>query len=249
MGRRAAITYEQVKAVAGALRAEGAKPTIDQVWEALGKAGSKGTVHRLVKQYLAESDETQTTPESLRLLPSDVQQVILAFADRAVGTAREKITDDLLACRQEAASLANDNEQLAAEIDDLHMQLAQALADKAATDGRAGQLAIELAAVRKQIDAERAAAEQKRIALATAELRLESAGPLEKQLQETRIERDAQREARAEAERTAAVLGSQHRELQERMQDLKSSLMSMGDACARLETKNCELTEALVRER
>ncbi len=249
MGRRAVITYEQVKAVVDALRVEGVKPTIDRIWEALDKAGSKGTVHKLAKQYFAELEGADKPPESLRLLPPDVQQVILAFADQVATTARQKIADELLECRQEAASLADDNERLAAELDDLRTHLAQAASDKAAAEGRAEQLVSELAAVREEIGVERAAAEQARTALAKAELRLESVGPLEDELRQTRTERDAQREARMEAERTVAVLSSQHDQHEERVQDLRGSLAGMRDACARLEAKNSELVEALAAER
>jgi colicin import membrane protein len=249
MGRRAVITYEQVKAVVDALRAEGVKPTIDRIWEALDKAGSKGTVHKLAKQYFAEQEGADKPPESLRLLPPDVQQVILAFADQVAASAREKIADELLECRQEAANLADDNERLTAELNDLRTQLAQAASDKAAAEGRAAQLTSELAASREEVGAERTAAEQARTALAKTELRLESIEPLEGELRLVRAERDAQREARMEAERTVAVLNSQQEQHAERMQDLRGSLASMRDACARLEAKNGELTEALAAER
>jgi len=249
MGRKAAITYEQVKAVVDALRAEGAKPTIDQVWEAFDKAGSKGTIHKLVRQYLSELDATQKAPASLRLLPPDIQHVILTFADQAAATAREKIASELVECRQEGASLADDNERLTAEVDGLRMQLAHTGADKATAEGRAVQLEIELAASREQISVERMAAEQARTALAKAELRLEAIAPLEEELRTARAERDGHREARTEAERAVAVLSSKQKEHEERLQDIKSILASSRDTCARLETKNGELAEALERER
>lgn len=249
MGRPALITYEQVKAVIDALRADGAKPTIDRIWEALHKAGSKGTVHKLAKQYFAELEGTEKAPESLRLLPPDVQQVILAFADDAAATMREKIAEELLESKREAANLADDNERLTAELDDLRTQLAQAASDKAAAHGRAEQLADELVAAREEIGIERAAAERARTALAKAELRLDAIGPLEEELRQARTERDAHREARTEAERAVAVLSSQQKEHEERAQELKSSLANMRDACASLEAKNRELAEALTAER
>jgi chromosome segregation ATPase len=249
MGRPALITYDQVKAVIDALRADGARPTIDRIWEALHKAGSKGTVHKLAKQYFAELEGTEKPPESLRFLPPEVQQVILAFADEAAATTREKIADELLECRREAASLADDNERLTTELDDLRAQLAQAASDKAAAEGRAAQVVSELTATREEIGVERAVAEQARTALSKADLRLESIGPLEEALRQTRTERDAQREARTEAERTVAVLSSQQKAQEERMQDFKAMLASMRDTYARLEAKNGELVEALASER
>ena len=249
MGRPALITYEQVKAVIDALRDDGAKPTIDRIWEALHKAGSKGTVHKLAKQYFAELEGREKAPESLRLLPPDVQQIILAFADDAAATMREKIAEELLESKREAASLAVDNERLTAELDDLRTQLAQAASDKAAAHGRAQQLANELVAAREEIGIERAASERARTGLAKAELRLEAIGPLEEELRQARTERDALREARSEAEGAVAVLSSQQKEREHRVQELKSSLAGIRDACARLESRNGELAGALERER
>ena len=134
-------------------------------------------------------------------------------------------------------------------MDDLRTELAQAASGKAAADGRTEQLASDLVAAREEIGAERSGAEQARTALAKAEQRLESAGALEDELRQTRAERDAQREGRMEAERTVAVLNSQQEQHEERVQDLRGSLASMRDACARLEAKNGELAEALAVER
>lgn len=249
MGRKAALSYEQVKAVVNALRAEGAKPTIDKVWEALDRAGSKGTIHKLVRQYMAELEGAQQTPESLRLLPHDIQQVILAFADQAARTAREKIADALLECRQEADSLAGDNERLSAEVDALRVQLALAAFERAATEGRAVQLENELAAARTHVNDERAAAEGARTALARAELQLESIANLEDALCDMRSELEGQREARIEAERTVAVQGAQRKDQEERMSDLKNELSAAREACLRIEGRNADLSLALERER
>jgi chromosome segregation ATPase len=249
MGRKAALSYEQVKAVINALRAEGAKPTIDKVWEALDRAGSKGTIHKLVKQYMAELEGAQQTPESLRLLPHDIQQVILAFADQAASTAREKIADELIECRQEGDSLAGDNERLSAEVDALQVQLAQAASERAAAEGRAVQLENELAAARTHANDERAAAEHARTTLARAELQLESISHLEDALRNMRIELEGQREARIEAERTVAVQEAQRKDQQERMSDLKSELSAAREACIRSEGRNADLSQALERER
>jgi len=92
-------------------------------------------------------------------------------------TMREKIAEELLESKREAASLADDNERLTAELDDLRTQVAQAVSDKAEAHGRAEQLANELVAAREEIGIERAASERARTALAKAELRLEAVGP------------------------------------------------------------------------
>lgn len=249
MGRKAALNYEQVKAVVNALRAAGAKPTIDRVWDALDRAGSKGTVHKLVRQCLAESEGAEQTPDSLRLLPHDVQQVILAFADQAASTARERIADELIDCKQEADSLATDNERLEAEVGALQEALLLAGAEKSAADGRAVQLESDLTAARAQINNERAAAEHLHTALLKAELRLEGAAQGEKDLRETRAELDAQKSARVDAERSAAVLGAQRTDQEERLGDLKIELAASRDAVTRGEKRLADLLHTLEEER
>jgi len=249
MGRKAALNYEQVKAVVNALRAAGAKPTIDRVWDALDRAGSKGTVHKLVRQCLAESEGAEQTPDSLRLLPHDVQQVILAFADQTASTAREMIADELIDCRREADSLATDNERLGAEVGGLQEALLLAGTRESAADGRALQLDIELTAVRAQINDERAAAEHVRTALLKAELRLEAAAQFERDLREARAELDAQKSARVEAERFAAVLGAQKKDQEERLSDLKTELAASRDAGALSERRQADLLQVLEDER
>lgn len=249
MGRKAALNYEQVKAVVNALRAAGAKPTIDRVWDALDRAGSKGTVHKLVKQCLAESEGAEQAPESLRLLPHDIQQVILAFADQTASTAREMIAEELIDCRQQADSLASDNERLSAEVVALQEAFRLAEAEKSAADGRAVQLASELARARAQIGEERAAAEQVRAALLRAELRLETAVQADRDLREARAELERQVGARIEAERSAAVLGAQRTDQEERLSDLKTELAASRDAGARDEKRIEDLLHVLEHER
>lgn len=202
-----------------------------------------------MKQYLAEVEGAQQAPDSLRLLPHDIQQVILAFVDQAASTARETIADELIDCRQVADNLAGDNERLSAEVESLQAQLVMAAADRAAAEGRAVRLENDLAATRVQVNEERSAAEHARSLLARAELRLESIVHLEDELRNTRTELEAQRAARFEAECTAAVLGSQRKDQEERANDLKSELACAREAFARSETRNIELSQMLERER
>jgi chromosome segregation ATPase len=249
MGRTASITYDQVKAVADALHAEGrGNPTIDEIWEALGRVGSKGTIHQLVKRYRAESKDMPKTSESLRVLPADIQRAILAFADRAATMARDGIDAELVERQQEADSLAEDNKRRVSEIDELRLQLEQAMSEKAGADAMAAALAQDLAVARAQVDAQRAAAEQARTELAKAELRLEALGPLQEELRQARAACDAEHEARTAAERAAAVLAAQKKEHEERISELNKTLANARAACDRLEARNAGLLEEVKRE-
>jgi len=249
MGRKAVLNYEQVKAVVSALRAAGAKPTIDRVWDALDRAGSKGTVHKLVKQCLAESEGAEQTPDSLRLLPHDIQQIILAFADETASAAREVIAEELVDCRREADSLASDNERLSTEIGALQEALLLAGSEKSAAAGRSLQLEAELASARAHVNEERAAAEHVRTALFRAELKLEAAAQAERELREARAEIEGQTSARIEAERSAAVLAAQRADQEVRLSDLKMELASSRDAGVRSESRIADLLQTLEDER
>lgn len=224
MGRKATITYEQVAAAIDALRAEGASPTVDRVWEAVGKRGSRGTVHKLVKRRRGELDETLKEPSSLRQLPPDLQAAVLSFADQSAATARTRIADELREAMQETANLADENERLSEELDGLREQLTQVRADLGATEGRAGQLTLELETARKAIAGERFAAEAARISMAKAELRLEALEETQSELRRTRDELELEKNARREAERNAAVLAAQSEMHAERARELRGSL-------------------------
>lgn len=244
MGRPAAITYEQVKEFMDERLAEGDRPTIDQAWEAFGKKGSKGTIHKLVKRYHTES-EAQKTPASLRLLPPALQGAILAFEDQTAHVAREAVAVQLLEYQQHADSLAEDNERLAADVAQRDEQLKDAAADMVVVDRKVVQLESELAGAREQIAQERAAVQQATAALARMEQRLEEVAKLQDELRLAREECAGERNARIEAELALAEVKAQKALHEVRAQDLGTSLASARAACQKLETRNAELDAQL----
>lgn len=240
MGRKAALTYEQVVAVMDALQAEGVSATVDRVWDALDRRGSRGTVHKLVKRRRAEMEEGQKEPASLRQLPPDVQAVILAFADQSAATARERIADELLEARHEAAHLADESERLTDELDELREQLAHAQSELAAAEGRAEQLRAELATARDAVAVERSAGETARASLAKLELRLEALEEVRAELRRIRQECEAEKKALIEAERTAAVLAAQKGMYEERAKELTDQLARAQASSRQFDPTNAE---------
>ncbi|XYJ11992.1 DNA-binding protein [Telluria sp. B2] len=246
MGRPAAITYEQVKEFMDERLAEGDRPTIDQAWEAFGKKGSKGTIHKLVKRYHTES-EAQKTPASLRLLPPALQGAILAFADQTAHVAREAMAVQLLEYQQHADALAEDNERLEADVTQRDEQLERATADMVAVERKIALLESELAGAREQIAQERAAGQQATTMLAKVEQRLEEAGKVHDELRHAREECTRERNARIEAELALAEVKAQKALHEERAQDMAASLASARAACQKLESRNAELDAHLKR--
>jgi len=244
MGRPAAITYEQVKEFMDERLAEGDRPTIDQAWEAFGKKGSKGTIHKLVKRYHAES-EAQKTPASLRLLPAALQGAILAFADQTAHVAREAVAAELLEYQQRADTLAEDNERLAADVAQRDEQIECAAADMVAVDRKMALLESELAGAREQIVQERAAVQQATRALAKVEQRLEEAGKMQDELRLAREEGAGERNARIEAELALAEMKAQKALHEGRAQDIAASLAGARAACQKIGTRNAELDAQL----
>lgn len=245
MGRQASVTIEHVKAAVAALRAEGSKVSSRTVRQKLGNVGSMGTVSKLLQQCLGEKD---TTPDSLRQLPPELQHVILVFADHQADVARRQVAEELISCKQEVADLAEESEQSAVTIEDLREQLAQAAADRAAVEGRVAQVLEELAGAREETATERRAAEAARVELARLQLHTQLLEPLEGELRDVRAQCEAQRSECARADQAAAVLEAQKLALGDQVQELKGELANARAAGDRLDKKVQELSVLLQKE-
>lgn len=225
MGRDAAITLEQVYAVADAMRAEGVKPTSRAVRERLGNTGSMGTVNKLLQRWKATQEREQAAALSL---PLALQRAILDFMDTELAAARATLETQLVEQQQEAADLAAENERQAEAIEDQRQALERMATEKAAADGRAHQLAEDLDGAKGEAVRERQAAEAARTDLAKALLRLEAMPRLEGDLEAVRAELAKERQARVEAEQRAAVLVAQKADLDARV----IALQDQAKACA-----------------
>ena len=201
MGRESSITPEQVGAAAEAIKAAGVAPTLRAVRERLG-VGSMGTINRMLQSW----KDTQGRPATQEVaIPPALARAIIDHMGMEIAQAKAPLVADLAEARQATADLATENERQAKEIEDLSVQMAALAEQKAAADGRAAQLAAELAAAREEVGRERRAAEEARVEVAKAALRLEAMPRLEVDLAAAREALEAERMARVAAEQSAAV--------------------------------------------
>ena len=214
MGRESTITSEQVAAEADSMVADGGKPSARAIRDRLG-TGSMGTIQRFLQQW---RDDRRAGPAAPAIaLPPALQRAIVEFMEQEL-TARMAPTVSALAEQQQAtnelvAEVERQAEQVAGQTDDL----ARLAEEKAAAEGRAEQLAADLAGARKEAASERQAAEHARTELAKAQLRLEAMPRLEADLAAMRGDLAKEREARTAAEQSTAVLTAQKSDLENRI--------------------------------
>jgi len=202
MPREATITFNQVAAVADAIKAGGGRPNSRNVRERLG-TGSMGTIHKLLNQWAGGQARQANAPLAL---PPALQRAVLDFMDKEIAATRAGIEADLVEARQEGAALATENERQLAEIERQGEDLAEIGAAKASAEGRLVQVEADLASGRGEIEKERQAAEVARIELAKALLRLEGLPRLEGEIDKLRAALEKERQERHAAREEAAEL-------------------------------------------
>ena len=205
MGRESTITFEQITAVADAMKMEGVKPTSRAVRERLGNTGSMGTINKLLGRW--KSGQERQISAAL-VLPPALQRVLLEFMDNELTAARTTLEAELAEQLQEVADLATENERQVVENDTQAEAIESLRADVAAHQGRAGQLESDLAVARDEAVRERSGAELARTELAKAQLRLEAMPRLEADLVAVRAVLETERTGRQQAEQNAAVLAA-----------------------------------------
>lgn len=203
MGRDSSITFEQVAAVADAMKIDGIKPTSRAVRERLGNTGSMGTINKLLGRWKA-GQERQVS--AALVLPPALQRVLLEFMDHELTSARAALEAELADQQQEATDLATENERQVVENESQAEAIELLRAEVSKHQGRAGQLESDLVVARDEAARERSGAELARTELAKAQLRLEAMPRLEADLVAVRGVLDTERAARVAAEQAAAVL-------------------------------------------
>lgn len=219
MGREATITAEQVYAIADTMKAEGVKPTLRGVRERLGGVGSMGTITKFLQRWKAGQDQQ---PSPALAVPPALQRAIVDWMAMELSAARATLESELADQQQAATDLASENERQADLIATRDDEIEALSIDKAEAEGKAGQLALDLAAARDEAARERQAAEQARTELAKALLRLEAMPRLEMDLTAVRGELERERLARIAAEQSAAVLDSQKADLSARLEEARA---------------------------
>ena len=205
MGRESTITYEQIAAIADAMKTEGAKPTSRAVRERLGNTCSMGSINQLLGRRKA-GQERQIS--AALVLPPALQRVLLEFMDTELTAARTALEAELADQQQEAADLAAENERQVIENDAQADTIELLRAEVSTHQGRAGQLESDLVVSRDEAARERSGAELARTELTKAQLRLEAMPRLEADLVAVRAVLEAERTARQQAKEDAAVLAS-----------------------------------------
>ncbi len=215
MPREASITYDQVAAIADAIKASGAKPNPRLIRERHG-SGSLGTIHKLFQQW--EAGQSRQIEAALALPPA-LQRAILDFMAQELATARAELEAKLLDAQQAANDLAAENERQGNHIEALETTVEDLQGEKATLAGRVAQLETDLASARDEAARERQAAEAARTELAKAQLRLEAMPILEKENERLQAALDAERTARTNAERQAATAEAKAAGLADRLAD------------------------------
>jgi len=216
MPREATITYEQVAAIADAIKAEGGRAQWRTVRERLG-TGSSGTIHRMLQQWKA-GQERQIV--GALALPPTLQRSILDFLGQELAGAKAALETELAESQQAAGDLAVENERQVNQIEMLQTVVDELHGDKATLEGRLAQMGAELTAARDEALRERQAAEAARTESAKALLRLEAMPRLEKDLLEVRSAYQQTDLRRQEAERGLAVGESERKAAEARVLDL-----------------------------
>ncbi len=216
--REATITFEQVVAVAESIKSEGGKPTSRAVRDRLG-SGSMGTVNKMLQDWKAGQERKIDTALAL---PASLQKAILDFMDMELGNAKAKLMADLVEQQQETADLANENERAVAQMFAAEDDMRKLGKEMAKFDGQFLRIQEDLEEAKRAIAMEQQAAEQARIELAKALLRLEAIPRLEADLVETRAMLEKEHQAKVGAEKAAAVADAQKTGLMELVEELKS---------------------------
>lgn len=206
------VTFDSVAAAAEQLQTSSQRVSVRSVIAVLG-GGSPNDVLPHLRAWKAGRPVVQAADLTLdpRIAALVAEQITSAVAD-ATKTAEQRAADALddaeavaeagraaeKAATELAAKLTDaeaDNQQLVGQIDQLTRDVEQIRAEAGSQVKEAKDIA----------ERERQAAETARQALARAELRLEAVPPLEKQVEALRAQLDAERIARTEAEKAAAV--------------------------------------------
>lgn len=201
MGRTSDLTYESVAAAADALRAGGSMPSTRSVRDRLG-TGSMSTITAHMQRWRNEHREANVE----LTLPPGLQRALLGFIAEEQAAARAALEAEMANLQQEVADLLADNERMDEQVQEQAAELVRSASLVAALQARERALVDDTEAARKAEHEARTAAEQSRVQLAKAELRIEGLPALQGMLDQARAMVDTERERRVAAEQRAAVL-------------------------------------------
>jgi chromosome segregation ATPase len=223
---RPGITYEEVAAAADALVADGERPTINAVRDALG-TGSPNTIHRHLQAWKAT--QAPARREAARL-PDELAVALAEEIERQAARARADAEQAALEAQQTADDLAAVGEELESQVADL-TELAELLSGERdqVTDAH-DKLLEERDRIASELDRERVALEREREQHADARNRIITLTEQRDQLKTELIEAQASVkqavQGQVQAERDAAVLVAKLDGEQAKSADLADRLTS-----------------------
>lgn len=241
MARESSITYEQVAAAAGNLKAQSLKPTARNVREALG-VGSMATVLKFLQQWQSgQVRQSQAIDDTLDV--SIVRAISNQIASK-VQDATAEATAQLADLQSETDTLITENERQAAELESKVIELATLQEQHSALAGRTNQLENENKRTAEALLAERQASEIARVELAKAELRLEAVPRIEAEIEKVRLELAEERTKSSNLHETAAVANARL----ESETSLRSSLQEQLLKALKLAEDNAEKANKLAEQ-
>lgn len=220
MPRNATITINDVTAICERIQKLGVRPSVTMIMEEHG-SGSRGTVHRLFKQW-KESQQQSIVPSAV--LPPEIQKAILSLMGQEISAATLPLQQELAESEQAADDLARENERHANTIAVTLEEVAALKEALANAEGHMASLETELAEARETATRERQAAESARTDLAKAQLRLEGLPAIQQELAEAHTLIDIERERRISAEQNHAITVAQRDALESRLVESKELL-------------------------
>lgn len=134
MAREASITFDQVAAVAAQIKAEGRKPTLRGVREALGNVGSFATIAAHLRTW-AGSQPKEAAPDIA--VPASVLAGIQSAIAQAATDAEASIRAELADAQQMLGDVTAEGERTAAALDVAETRIGEL---EAANAGLAGRL-------------------------------------------------------------------------------------------------------------
>ncbi len=171
MAGRTGVTYEQVASAADSLVGAGRHPSGAAVREALGNTGSPNTIHKhMTKWHAARPQAVAAAAE----LPAELIAALAGELTKAAASARGAIEGDLAHAQAEAAELASLGEALEQERDALLDQVAALTTERDQAQATSAERYSEIERQATVIAREQMAAENARIELAKAQLKIES---------------------------------------------------------------------------
>ncbi len=230
MARTSNITFAQVAQIADTMKAAGHRPTARAVRERIG-SGSMGTVHKLLQQWAGRANvESNDAPE----LPSSITSILMDFVQTQIAEACEPLTEELRAAKESADALAEENERLAAKINELEKEVTEGIAGRADAMARADSF-------RSVSDRQQETIREQQKQLQALTLEVDRANRRAEKHEEAATELQTARETviqatgeQNNAERKAAVLEAQ----------LTAALDKISDLSERLEASQREATTA-----